>query len=121
MKYAEELLHEAILKKEDIDAKIRREAHFLYRDYNLHLQTLKLIQENRKLAHTLQKESKERFIIGKENLETVLKANQHVEEIELDHIKALGDCWNDYYLLRQYMLYDWERNIKIDIECVQQE
>lgn len=121
LKYAEELLHEAILKKEDIDAKIRREAHFLYRDYNLHLQTLKLIQENRKLAHTLQKESKERFIIGKENLETVLKANQHVEEIELDHIKALGDCWNDYYLLRQYMLYDWERNIKIDLECVQQE
>lgn len=93
----------------------------MYRDYNLHLQTLKLIQENRKLAHTLQKESKERFIIGKENLETVLKANQYVEEIELDHIKALGDCWNDYYLLRQYMLYDWERNIKIDLECVQQE
>lgn len=110
---AKEAVFVAKLNEEEATKQLQRESATLLSSYRLHLKMASLAKDNIAIARKLRQESHERFLLGKESLELLLRANQNVQESEQDYIVALKDCWNSYFKLRQHMLYDWEKGVPI--------
>lgn len=110
---AKEAVFVATLNEEEATKQLQRKSATLLSSYRLHFKMASLAKDNIAIARKLQQESHERFLLGKESLDILLRANQNVQESEQDYIIALKECWSSYFKLRQHMLYDWEKGIPI--------
>lgn len=108
-------LRNATISEEEAVKQIKREVSSLIKDYNLYLQAITLAQTDIKLSKRLREESQEKYLIGKNSIETVLKANQKIQASERDYLSAFKECWITYYKIRKYTLYNWENNTPIKI------
>lgn len=108
-------LHNATLSEEEAVKQIKREVSSLIKDYHLYLQAITLAQTDIELSKRLREESQEKYLIGKNSIETVLKANQKIQASERDYLSTFKECWIKYYQIRKYTLYNWENNTPIKI------
>ncbi len=108
-------MRNATISEEEAVKQIKREVSSLIKDYNLYLQTITLAQTDIELSKRLREESQEKYLLGKNSIETVLKANQKIQASERDYLSAFKECWTKYYQIRKYTLYNWENNTPIKI------
>ena len=108
-------LRNATISEEEAVKQIKREVSSLIKDYNLYLQAITLAQTDIELSKRLREESQEKYLLGKNSIETVLKANQKIQASERDYLSAFKECWIKYYQIRKYTLYNWENDTPIKI------
>lgn len=112
-------LRNATISEEEAVKQIKREVSSLIKDYNLYLQAITLAQTDIELSKRLREESQEKYLLGENSIETVLKANQKIQASERDYLSAFKECWIKYYPIRKYTLYNWENNTPIKITNIE--
>jgi len=66
-------------------------------------------EEALKLADMAYRITKERFIIGKADLNSLTLSLNRQNTAQRNYISTLQDYWNSYYKLRKLTLYDFEK------------
>ena len=78
-------------------------------------------------AYRAQEIAVERYEITRKRYETgaisvteLNTAQQEMESAKAQYIAQLSSFWNDYYVLQQATLYDWQNksDLKVDFECL---
>lgn len=108
-------LGNATLSEEEAVKQLKREVSSLIKDYHLSLRAISLAQADISLSRQLFEDSQEKYFLGKNSIEIVLKAHQKIQTSERDYLSAFKDCWEKYYQIRKYTLYDWENNLPLNL------
>lgn len=87
-------------------------------EYNLRQSQIQLAQEAQKIAELAYNKTKQSFIIGKTDVNSVNLAISRQIEAELSYITALKNYWLSYYKIRKLTLYDFvnEKNISVSFD-----
>jgi outer membrane protein TolC len=79
-------------------------------DFNMQLAIVKSALETRNAAIQAYDMNKQRFIIGKTDVNSIGLALNRQDQANLDYLNALRSFWRYYYNLRQLTLYDFEKD-----------
>ena len=105
-------------EKEDIS--IEEEVLMTVSDFNIQQGLVATAVEALELAETAYSQTKQRFIIGKIDLNTLTLSLNRQQDANKNYISALQNYWLSYYKLRKLTLFDFDSNIelssKFDIE-----
>ena len=89
-------------------------------DFNIQQGLVATAVEALELAETAYSQTKQRFIIGKIDLNTLTLSLNRQQDANKNYISALQNYWLSYYKLRKLTLFDFDSNIelssKFDIE-----
>jgi outer membrane protein TolC len=79
-------------------------------DFNMQQEVVKTALETRAVARQAYNITKQRFVIGKTDVNSLSLALERQDKANLNYIEALWLYWEYYYSLRQLTLYDFENN-----------
>ena len=85
-------------------------------DFNIQQRLVSSALEALDLADMAYERTKQRFIIGKADLNSLTLAQSRQQSANTNYIRALQNYWLSYYRLRKLTLFDFEYNRLIDIE-----
>lgn len=89
-------------------------------DFNIQQQLVASAIEALDLAETAYAQTRQRFIIGKADLNTLTLSHNRQQDANKNYISSLQNYWLSYYKLRRLTLYDFARHIalstKFDID-----
>lgn len=85
-------------------------------DFNIQQQLVASAQEALDLADMAYERTKQRFIIGKADLNSLTLSQSRQQSANTNYIRALQNYWLSYYKLRKLTLYDFDYNRILDIE-----
>lgn len=85
-------------------------------DFNIQRQLVASALEALDLADMAYDRTKQRFIIGKADLNSLTLSQSRQQSANTNYIKALQNYWASYYKLRKLTLYDFDFNRLIDLE-----
>lgn len=85
-------------------------------DFNIQRQLVASALEALDLADMAYERTKQRFIIGKADLNSLTLSQSRQQSANTNYIRALQNYWQSYYKLRKLTLYDFDYNRIIDIE-----
>jgi outer membrane protein TolC len=87
-------------------------------DFNIQQQLVASALEALDLADMAYDRTKQRFIIGKADINSLTLSQSRQQSANTNYIQALQNFWESYYRLRKLTLYDFEFNrpLEIDIE-----
>ncbi|MCC8070231.1 MAG: TolC family protein [Bacteroidales bacterium] len=77
-------------------------------DFNIQQRLIESALEALDLADMAYAQTKQRFIIGKADLNTLTLAHNRQQDANSNYISALQNYWLSYYKLRKLTLYDFE-------------
>lgn len=77
-------------------------------DFNMQLDIIKSAEETRNAASQAYEMTKQRFMIGKADVNSLGLALNRQDQANLDYLEALRSYWKYYYTLRQLTLFDFE-------------
>ncbi|RPH29665.1 MAG: TolC family protein [Bacteroidales bacterium] len=82
-------------------------------DFNMQYRIVITALETRDVAKQAYETTKQRFIIGKADVNSINLALKRQDEANLDYLNSLRYYWKYYYILRRFTLYDFERNVNL--------
>ncbi len=85
-------------------------------DFNIQQQLVASALEALDLADMAYERTKQRFIIGKADLNSLTLSQSRQQSANSNYIRALQNYWLSYYKLRKLTLYDFDYNREIEIE-----
>ena len=85
-------------------------------DFNIQQQLVASAREALDLADMAYERTKQRFIIGKADLNSLTLSQSRQQSANTNYIRALQNYWLSYYKLRKLTLYDFDYNRILDIE-----
>ncbi len=85
-------------------------------DFNIQQRLVASASEALDLADMAYERTKQRFLIGKADLNSLTLAQSRQQSAASNYIRSLQNYWLSYYRLRKLTLYDFEYNRLIDIE-----
>lgn len=85
-------------------------------DFNIQQRLVASALEALDLADMAYERTKQRFMIGKADLNSLTLAQSRQQSANTNYIRSLQNYWLSYYRLRKLTLYDFELNRLIDIE-----
>jgi outer membrane protein TolC len=77
-------------------------------NFNMQLDIVRSANETRSAAQQAYEMNKQRFVIGKADVNSLGLALNRQDQANLDYLNALRSYWKYYYDLRQLTLYDFE-------------
>ena len=77
-------------------------------NFNMQMNIVKSADETRKVALQAYEINKQRFVIGKTDVNSLGLALNRQDQANLNYLNSLYDYWKYYYALRQLTLYDFE-------------
>ena len=77
-------------------------------DFNMQLDIVKSASETRSAAQQAYEMNKQRFVIGKADVNSLGLALNRQDQANINYLNALRSYWKYYYNLRQLTLYDFE-------------
>jgi outer membrane protein TolC len=77
-------------------------------NFNMQQDVIKSAYETRNVAKQAYEITKQRFVIGKADVNSLGLALSRQDNANLDYLDALRSYWKYYYKLRQLTLYDFE-------------
>ncbi len=72
-------------------------------------------KEALELAKEVYRQTQERFIIGKANINSITLSNNSYQQAQRNYISALRNYWISYFKLRKLTLYDFEKQQPIGV------
>lgn len=85
-------------------------------DFNIQQRLVSSALEALDLADMAYERTKQRFMIGKADLNSLTLAQSRQQSANTNYIRALQNYWQSYYKLRKLTLYDFDFNRTIDVE-----
>ncbi len=85
-------------------------------DFNIQQRLVASALEALDLADIAYERTKQRFLIGKADLNSLTLAQSRQQSANTNYIRSLQNYWLSYYRLRKLTLYDFEFHHLIDIE-----
>jgi outer membrane protein TolC len=86
----------------------RQEVMMAVTNFNMQLDIVNSAYETRKVAKQAYEITKQRFVIGKSDVNSLGLALTRQDEANVNYLEALRSYWKYYYTLRQLTLYDFE-------------
>ncbi|MDL2221174.1 TolC family protein [Parabacteroides sp. OttesenSCG-928-N08] len=80
------------------------------RDFNIQQDLIGSAEEAMELANQAYNETKERFMIGKADINSLTLSLNRQQEAQRNFISALRNYWLSYYKIRKLTLHDFEAN-----------
>ena len=82
-------------------------------DFTIQQQLIHSAEEAMELAKLAYDQTRERFIIGKADINSLTLSTSRRQEAQRNYISALKNYWQSYYKIRKLTLYDFERRVHI--------
>lgn len=79
------------------------------RDFNVQQNMILGAEEALNLANMAYNNTKERFIIGKADINSLTLSQNRQKEAQKNYISALQEYWQSYYKIRKLTLFDFEK------------
>ncbi len=79
-------------------------------EYNMIEQQLKIVVKAKEIADKTYKTISDRFLLGKESLETLYAARNERDNALRNYYNKMREYWLRYYYMRSLTLYDFENN-----------
>jgi len=84
-------------------------------DFNVQQDMIQSAEEALQLANMAYNTTKERFIIGKADINSLTLSLNRKEEAQKNYIYSLQNYWLSYYKIRKLTLFDFEKSEKLNI------
>lgn len=84
-------------------------------DFAIQQDLIASAEEAVQLAETAYEITKQRFVIGKADINSLTLSQNRRESAQKNYITALNNYWQGYYKIRKMTLYDFERKQVLDI------
>lgn len=104
---------ELSVKQEEI--KLEEELLMTLGEFNIQQQIILSAKEALDLASEAYQQTQERFIIGKADINSLTLANDRHQQAQRNYISALRNYWVNYYKIRKYTLFDFEKRMPITV------
>lgn len=90
-----------------------QEVRITVNDYDIQLDMIASAQEASDLAIMAYNATKQRFIIGKADINSLTLSQNRQKEAQRNYITTLRNYWQNYYKLRKLTLYDFENQASL--------
>lgn len=87
---------------------LNQEVHVTVNDFNIQLDMIASAEEALNLANMAYNATKQRFIIGKADINSLTLSQNRQKEAQRNYITTLKNYWQNYYKLRKLTLFDFE-------------
>ncbi len=94
---------------EQADVDFRQQVMMAVTNFNMQMNIVKSADETRRVAQQAYEINKQRFVIGKTDVNSLGLALTRQDQANLNYLNSLRDYWKYYYALRQLTLYDFEK------------
>ena len=84
-------------------------------DFNIQQDMIRSAEEALKLANMAYNTTKERFIIGKADINSLTLSLNRQNEAQKNYISSLQNYWLSYYKIRKLTLFDFEKDEKLTL------
>ncbi len=84
-------------------------------DFEVKQKMILSTKEALELAKEVYRQTQERFIIGKADINSITLSNDRYQQAQRNYIHALKNYWISYFKLRKLTLYDFEKQRPINI------
>lgn len=82
-------------------------------EFNMQQDLISSAEEALELALLAYAETKQRFIIGKEDINSLTLSLQRQQDAQRNHILALQNYWLSYFKIRKLTLHDFETGVSL--------
>jgi len=94
---------------EQANVDFRQQVMMAVTNFNMQQDIVKSASETKDVAKQAYEITKQRFLIGKADVNSLGLALNRQDQANLDYLNALRSYWKYYYTLRQLALYDFEK------------
>ena len=95
------------------EIKIEEDVLMTVNDFNIQKKRILSAVETYELADDIYAKTQQRFLIGSDNINTLMRTYQNQLEARRNYISELERYWISYYKIRSLTLYDFEYNMPI--------
>lgn len=82
-------------------------------DFSIQQHLIRSAEEAMELAKLAYEQTRERFIIGKADINSLTLSTNRRQEAQRNYISALKNYWQSYFKIRKLTLYDFEKRVPI--------
>lgn len=82
-------------------------------DFTIQQQLIRSAEEAKELAKVAYEQTRERFIIGKADINSLTLSTNRRQDAQRNYISALKNYWQSYFKIRKLTLYDFEKQASI--------
>lgn len=82
-------------------------------DLNIQRTLIESSSEAMELSKTVYEQTRERFIIGKVDINNLILAGNRRQETQRNYILAIKNYWQSYFRIRKFTLFDYDSNIEL--------
>ena len=90
-----------------------QEVRITVNDFDIQLDMIASAQEASNLSNMAYNATKQRFIIGKADINSLTLSQNRQREAQKNYITTLRNYWQNYYKLRKLTLYDFEHQVSL--------
>lgn len=98
-------------RQQEVD--IEKEVTVTVNDFNIQQRMAASAEEALDLAIMAYEQTRQRFIIGKADVNSLTLAKNRQQEAQKNYILALHNYWQNYYKIRRLTLYDFESGLSL--------
>jgi outer membrane protein TolC len=98
------------------EASLEQDVIMTVNDFNIQQDLINSAEEAMELATMAYNVTKERFIIGKADLNSLTLSLNRQNSAQRNYISALRDYWLNYYKLRKLTLFDFQKEEELKVE-----
>ncbi len=109
-------LNVAELTSKQEELKIEEEVIMTVGDFEVQQNMIAGAEEALELAKLTHEQTKQRFIIGDVDLNSLTLSNNRYQEAQRNYISALKNYWLSYFKIRRLTLFDFDKNVPINID-----
>lgn len=96
--------------------KVEEEVIMTVNDFNIQQRLVSSAEEALELAETAYGQTRQRFIIGKTDMNSMTLAHNRQQEAQKNYISALKSYWANYFKIRKLTLYNFETGFSLSDE-----
>jgi outer membrane protein TolC len=97
------------------EVNLEQDVEMTVNDFNIQQNMIHSAEEAMSLANVVYNATKERFIIGKADINSLTLSLDRQKEAQKNYISALKNYWLSYYKIRKMTLFDFEKNEALSV------
>lgn len=106
-------LNITMLTAQENEIRLEEDVIMTVGDFTIQHQLIHSAEEAMELAKMAYEQTRERFIIGKADINSLMLSSNRRQEAQRNYISALKNYWQSYFKIRKLTLYDFEKRIPI--------
>ena len=108
-------LNVAKLSVQQRELNLEQDVIMTINDFNIQQHLIASAEEAMELANMAYNNTRERFIIGKADINSLTLSLNRQKEAQKNYISSLKNYWLSYYKIRKLTLFDFERNEPLSV------